>query len=333
MDVIALNSVGIMNAVATLGTALTMEQAELLKKHTKLVLLNFDSDNAGQTATERALTIFEKIGLAAKVVSLDHAKDPDEYIKTFGKDAYIQALSKAPHGFESRMNRILSKYDLSQIDDTIQAAKDLVALIAKTDSVVTRNIYAKKAAERLEISTEAFLQEAFKLRYLETEEEEIKITIYSRNDMEKLLSQGRIENTAIISFHDPVGRGRRCAQDYVPIDFTGKCDCVMQIALHDLDPEALSDFDLTVETYFPEADELAEFIYKAKEDGLDIICQCEYGQSRSAGCTAAILQHFEGRGIDIFTDYRYYPNQLVYHKVFNALTKYMVNHRGEKNDN
>ena len=156
------------------------------------------------------------------------------------------------------------------------------------------------------------------------------VKIYSRKAMEKLLSQGKIENTAIISFHDPVGRGRRCPQDYQPIDFTDKCDRVMQIALLDLDPEALADFDLSVETYFPEADELAEFIYKAKEEGLNIICQCEYGQSRSAGCAAAILQHFEGRGIDIFTDYRYYPNQLVYHKVFNALVKY---HQGEKNDN
>lgn len=152
------------------------------------------------------------------------------------------------------------------------------------------------------------------------------INIYSRKAMEKLLSQGKIKNTAIISFHDPVGRGYRSLSDYKPIDFTGKCDRVMQIALHDLDPEALEDFDLTEETYFPEADELAEFIYKAKEDGLDIICQCEYGQSRSAGCTAAILQHFEGRGIDVFVDYRYYPNQLVYHKAFDALTKYKMNH-------
>ena len=95
----------------------------------------------------------------------------------------------------------------------------------------------------------------------------MKITICSRNDMEKLLSQGKIENTAIISFHDPVGRGHRSLEDYKPIDFTAKCDRVMQIALHDLDPEALADFDLTVDTYFPKADELAEFIYKAKEDG------------------------------------------------------------------
>ena len=152
------------------------------------------------------------------------------------------------------------------------------------------------------------------------------VKIYSRKSMEGLLAKGKIEKTALISFHDPVGHGRRCLEDYQPIDFTDKCDRVMQIALHDLDPEALSDFDLSVETYFPEADELAEFIYKAKEDGLDIICQCEYGQSRSAGCAAAILEHFDGRGIDVFVDYRYYPNQLVYHKVFDALEKY----KGEK---
>ena len=156
------------------------------------------------------------------------------------------------------------------------------------------------------------------------------INIYSRKAMEALLSKENLKNTAIINFHDPVGRGRRCLEDYQPFDFTGKCERVMQIALHDLDPEALADFDLTVDTYFPEADELAEFIYKAKEDGLDIICQCEYGQSRSAGCAAAILEHFVSRGIAVFTDYRYYPNQLVYHKVFDALEKYRADHIGHK---
>ena len=156
------------------------------------------------------------------------------------------------------------------------------------------------------------------------------VKIYSRKTMEALLSKSKIENTAIISFHDLIGRGRRRLEDYEPIDFTGKCDRVMQIALHDLDPEALADFGLSEETYFPEADALAEFIYKAKEDGLDIICQCEYGQSRSAGCAAAILQHFSKNGIDVFTDYRYYPNQLVYHKIFDALTKYMVKNKNAR---
>ena len=152
------------------------------------------------------------------------------------------------------------------------------------------------------------------------------VKIYSREAILKKIANNTLQNKVVISFHDPVGRGRRCLEDYQPIDFTGKCDRVMQIAIHDLDPDALVDFGLSVDSYFPEADELAEFIYKAKEDGLDIICQCEYGQSRSAGCAAAILQHFDGRGIDVFVDYRYYPNQLVYHKVFDALEKY----KGEK---
>ena len=163
MDVIALNSIGIMNAVATLGTALTENQAELLKKHTKRVLINFDSDNAGQTATERALSMFEKVDLATKVVSLDNAKDPDEYIKNFGKDAYIQALSESKNGFEFRMNRILKKYDLSQIEEKIEAAKELVDLIAKIDSAVTRDIYARMAAERLEISAEAIILDILRM--------------------------------------------------------------------------------------------------------------------------------------------------------------------------
>lgn len=163
MDVIALNSIGIMNAVATLGTALTQNQAELLKKHTKRVLINFDSDNAGQTATVRALTIFEKIGLAAKVVSLDNAKDPDEYIKVFGKNAYIQVLSESKNGFEFRMNRILKRYDLSQMDEKIEAAKELVLLIAETDSAVTRDIYARMVAERLEISVEAIILDILRM--------------------------------------------------------------------------------------------------------------------------------------------------------------------------
>ena len=152
--------------------------------------------------------------------------------------------------------------------------------------------------------------------------DKMTVTIYSREEMEKRLSRGRIENAAVISFHDPVGRGRRRLTDYKPIDFTDRCERVMQIELHDLDPDALSDFGLTVESYFPEADELAAFVYKAIEDGLEIICQCEYGESRSAGCAAAILQHFEGGGIDVFADYRYYPNQLVYHKVFDALNRH-----------
>ena len=89
--------------------------------------------------------------------------------------------------------------------------------------------------------------------------------------------------------------------------------------LHDLDLSVLPEYGLTYETCFPEAEALAEFIYSAKEDGYDISCQCEYGESRSSGCAAAIMEHFYKNGISVFADYRYYPNQVVYHKVFDAL--------------
>ena len=138
--------------------------------------------------------------------------------------------------------------------------------------------------------------------------------------MEKLLKSDFPENVAIISFYDPPGSFRDA--DYQPVDYSTKTDCVFEVALHDIDLAVLPKYHLTYETYFPEADELAEFIFTAKKDGKDIICQCEYGESRSSGCAAAIHEYFYKNGIDVFADYRYYPNQMVYHKVYDGLKKY-----------
>ena len=105
------------------------------------------------------------------------------------------------------------------------------------------------------------------------------------------------------------------------MDYIDVCDRVFYVGIPDIDIEILSEYGYVYKNYLAEADEPAKFIDKAKENGLDIICQCDYGQSRSAACAAAILQYYEGRGVDIFADYRYYPNQLVYHKIFDALEK------------
>ncbi len=143
------------------------------------------------------------------------------------------------------------------------------------------------------------------------------VKIYSRKVVEKLLRDGFPNNVAVVSFYDP--RTKRTDQEYKPVDYSSITDRVFQVAIHDIDREILGDYGLTYDTYFPEAGDLARFIYAAKNDGLDIICQCEYGQSRSAACAAAILEHFYKTGISVFADYRYYPNQMVYHKVFDAL--------------
>ena len=110
-----------------------------------------------------------------------------------------------------------------------------------------------------------------------------------------------------------------------PLDYTGAAARVFTVAVRDLDLSVLPDVGLTYDTYLPEADALAAFIYQARADGLDILCQCEYGQSRSAACAAAILEHFDGTGISIFADYRYYPNQVVYHKIMDALIRCGLN--------
>lgn len=144
----------------------------------------------------------------------------------------------------------------------------------------------------------------------------MKVSIYSREKIEKIIDTDFPKNTAVISFYDP--KGIR-SDNLTPVDYKNKTEMIYQVALYDIDFEYLYKYNLTYDTYLPEAKEIAEFIYKAKEKGFDIICQCQYGQSRSAGCTAAILEHFEKNGISIFANYNYYPNQVVFNKMLKAL--------------
>ena len=147
----------------------------------------------------------------------------------------------------------------------------------------------------------------------------MKVDIFSRKAAEELIQAGFPEKTAVISFYTPKN-GKR--SEDVRVSYKEKCDKVFYVGIPDIDFEILEDYGYTYEAYLEKADELAKFVYDSEAEGLDVICQCDYGQSRSAACAAAILQHFEGRGIEVFADYRYYPNQLVYHKVFDALEEY-----------
>ena len=144
------------------------------------------------------------------------------------------------------------------------------------------------------------------------------VSVYSREAIESVIADGKFpKNTAVISFCDPALK--HIDKDYSRVDYSSACDDVFYCEVDDLDLDYLPEKGYTYDSFFPEAPDLAEYINKAFRDGKNIICQCEYGQSRSAGCAAAILEHFYRRGIDIFTDYKYYPNQVVYHKVFDAL--------------
>lgn len=145
----------------------------------------------------------------------------------------------------------------------------------------------------------------------------MKVEIYSRKAMKQRLQEGPLHNTAVISFYDPPSS--RTPAGYKPLDYGKKCAAVFSIAVYDIDIEVLPECGLTFDTYFPEAKPLALFIKTAVACDWDIICQCEYGQSRSAGCAAAIKEYYERDGISVFADYRYYPNQLIFNKVLDAL--------------
>lgn len=143
------------------------------------------------------------------------------------------------------------------------------------------------------------------------------IEIMSREAVENLIVNGSPNNVAVISFLIQNPKEQR--KTTPPVDYTGVCDRVFSIAIHDIDIEILPDYDFSFETYFPEAKDLAQYIIESVSNGYDIICQCEYGQSRSAACAAAIKEYYDKSGIEVFADYRYYPNQLVFNKLLCAL--------------
>lgn len=151
MDVIALHSAGVENAVATLGTALTSEQARMLTKYTKKVILLYDSDEAGQRATDRAIQILNDVGLEVRILKLTNAKDPDEYIRKFGAERFRALLGESRTGFDFKVSRAIAGLDLQLPEDKIKASKAICDIIADSPSGVEREVFLAKASELLKL--------------------------------------------------------------------------------------------------------------------------------------------------------------------------------------
>ena len=154
MDVIALHAAGFENAVATLGTALTQEQARMLTKYTKKVVLLYDSDEAGQKATDRAIKILSEVGMDVRILKLNGAKDPDEYIKKFGADRFRALLGESRTGFDFKVARVLSTLDVQIPEEKIKASNAICEIIADSSSSVEREVLLAKASEILKLPVE-----------------------------------------------------------------------------------------------------------------------------------------------------------------------------------
>ena len=154
MDVIALHEYGFENAVATLGTAITSEQARLIGKYTKQVIITYDNDEAGQRAADKAFKLLDEVGVDTRILRVEGAKDPDEYLRKFGKVKFEELLGLSRTRFEFTVNKILSEHDISNDEEKLKAIRRIIAYIAAIPSSVEREIYSAKLAEMMDLKQE-----------------------------------------------------------------------------------------------------------------------------------------------------------------------------------
>ena len=163
MDVIALHAAGFENAVATLGTAITSEQARMISRYTKKVIISYDADEAGQKAAMRAIKLLSEVGLDVTILRIPGAKDPDEYIKKFGSEKFRQVLSQSKTRFEYNLDNILSAYDINLPQDKIKALHESEKLISETYSSAERDIYIQNISKLFDVDARSIKDDVEKI--------------------------------------------------------------------------------------------------------------------------------------------------------------------------
>ena len=167
MDTISLHQAGFDSAVASLGTSLTQEHAQLLSRYFKEAVIAYDGDGAGVAAAQRAIPLLEKAGLKVRVLKVTGAKDPDEFIKAYGPDAFLRLLDQSENQVDYRLEQLRSKYDLKDDAQRVSFLQEAAQLLSTLPSPVEREIYGGHAAQMAGISPEGMaleVQNAFQRR-------------------------------------------------------------------------------------------------------------------------------------------------------------------------
>ena len=204
MDVIAMHAAGFENAVATLGTAITSEQARLMSRYTKKVIISYDADEAGQKAAMRAIKMLGDVGLDVTILKVPGAKDPDEYIKKFGAEKFKNLLSQSKSKFDYNLEIILSKYDINLAQDKIKALHESERLISETYSSAERDIYIQTIAKLFGIDNKSI-----------------------KTDVDRLISRAnyaRKKDESNKIKQDAVGYSDRVNPDYIKAPAAAKCE-------------------------------------------------------------------------------------------------------------
>ena len=173
MDVVSLHQRDIHNVVASLGTALTQQQGYLLRNNTEQIILSYDSDEAGQTAKVRAMEILQNMGCDIRVLQMEGAKDPDEYVIKYGNARFQNLVDKAISVIEFKVKILRQSLNLESTNDKIKFLNEIAKLISKIDNSMEREVYIEKIAKAYDVSKEAIYAEVNKLTYRESKDEKI----------------------------------------------------------------------------------------------------------------------------------------------------------------
>ena len=179
MDAISLHQRGITNVVASLGTALTEAQGRLLRKNSQQVIIGYDSDGAGQNATMRGLEILQNLGCDIRILQIEGAKDPDEYILKYGPERLQKCIDNAISLIEYKIKNLKNHLNLEHPNDKIKFLTEIAKELSKIDSDIEKEVYVDKIALDYKISKEAIYAEINKI-------------LYQKNPNDKKTSQRKI---------------------------------------------------------------------------------------------------------------------------------------------
>ncbi|MGM0368820.1 MAG: DNA primase [Bacillota bacterium] len=179
-DVITAAQHGIENVIASLGTALTSQQAKLLNRYVDRVYIAYDSDIAGAKATLRGLDVLKEAGLEVKVISLGVDQDPDEYIKELGKSEFMKTKENSTSLIQFKIDQTVNQKKLANVDDRVNAVQNLLPIIDSIEDQVEKDEYIKKIAEKLQIRIEVLRAELKK--YKKTKHQDRKVSSRNNNN-------------------------------------------------------------------------------------------------------------------------------------------------------
>ncbi len=165
MDAISLYQRGVNNVVASLGTALTEGQGRLLRKYASEIIIGYDSDGAGQAATMRGLEILKNLGYDIRILQLEGAKDPDEFVIKYGTGRFNMYVDKAISLVEFKVKMLKKDLDLEVSNDKIKFLNEIAKILSKVDNEIEREIYVEKIASEYNVSKEAIYSQINKLIY------------------------------------------------------------------------------------------------------------------------------------------------------------------------